>query len=354
VAGGGFYYLKPHWDTNPAFLVRVTDLSTSSYPTIQRQIDFDWDAELAPLIWLGYVGCDGCGVRARYWRFDEDTHLAVQNHDQSGATSIGSAAPLGLALSSPGPLLGGDTVHGVTLSGAYNGKGNIGTVPTGADGLTFASTLELDVVDLEATQDVHMGCWSLLFSGGVRYARLSQKYSATRFNSGSFDTWWLLPTRVAEDSATLDSEHEFEGVGPTAAVEARRVVGCTGLILYGSARGALLFGKNKQDASLGTAFRGDYLRPNHSLVTFDRTTFTHASASGDDVLPVLELELGVEFAHDLGAALLLLRAGVVSQTWFGAGNAANNDLLVAGGDEVADNDSDLGLFGLKFEAGLQF
>jgi hypothetical protein len=364
VGGIGFYYMQPSWENNPAYVISRSAGSGPITSSSAQQKEFDWDHEVAPLVWLGFVSCDGWGARVRYWRFDEDTKETITNSDPTGATVISSAAPLGLGFSSPGPLMSGAAVT-VVITGGNSLLFPPGTVTgfnpgplldlgfsLGSDQLTFESTLEMDVFDVEATQEFQAGNWSLLLAGGVRSAKLSQSYNAFRINSVNFpESEVNVPFNVT-DSATLQSDHEFKGLGPTAAIEARRECGSTGLSIYGKARGAVLFGTGEQKASLVTAYRGSFFV--FGTAPFEAVSSSYASSSRDDVIPVMELELGAEYACDWHFGQLLLQAGVVSQTWFGAGNAANNELITGGTVGVSDNHSNLGLFGLKASIGLQY
>ena len=97
--------------------------------------------------------------------------------------------------------------------------------------------LQLDVWDFEADQALDFGYWTMLFSGGLRYAHLAQNYnafllaSATNVNNGN----------LFNESGGITSGHSFNGAGPTIALEVMRKLGDSGFALYAGARGAVLF-----------------------------------------------------------------------------------------------------------------
>lgn len=93
-----------------------------------------------------------------------------------------------------------------------------------------AIDIDLDVADLEVTQRERFRSWDLLLSGGVRYARYDQ---ATRGVDTNLD--FDIVSNVSEG-------FEFEGVGPTVAIQANRRVGGRGFYLLGNFRTSLLMG----------------------------------------------------------------------------------------------------------------
>lgn len=311
VVGAGVYLLHPYFGGNPAFRTAVTSVAPGGSPTnvAAGVTDFDYGLEPAPLVWLGYVTDSGLGVRGRWWHFDHGTDVSVTNADTSGSTVVSSASPQGVSFSSPGPLL-------------KNGLG--------ADVMQFSSRLEMDVWDVEATQEWGCGGWTFLLSAGGRYVHLAQDYKAFRINQ---DLTFSRPNGP-QDSTALVSGHNFNGAGPTASFEARRPVFWRGLVVYGSARGSLLFGSGRDHAFLDREASGPPPFPNTS-------TFKEVTGSQDDVLPILEVEMGAEYGVDVGRFHPFLRTGLVGQTWFGAGNSSGT-----GGN--------LGLLGLSATAGLRF
>jgi hypothetical protein len=311
VGGVGLYILKPHFENNPAYTTTAASTVVSSDPpriiTIDTtssatQQDFSYDLTVSPLIYLGYVADGGLGFRTRWFRFD-------QGSDASPTTPV---APGGLSGFTSLPFAGS----------------SFGRTSTFA----FTSHLLLDVWDFEVTHDLRVGKWCLLWAGGVRYLHMAQRYAAYQSPVSSVD---LVPV----NPETLVSGHSFNGVGPMLALEAERPLGSSGLSLYGTTRGAVLFGTGKQSTmgQLTITFPG---------VGGERTIFKNAltavnNASHNDVLPVLEFEVGVQYGREVGQFYPFVRTGLVGQAYFGAGSATSED-------------GNLGLFGLCVTAGLHF
>jgi Legionella pneumophila major outer membrane protein precursor len=319
-AGAGFYLLKPYFSGNAAFTFKSTTSSTaipgsSTSQSLSGEQDFDYGASVSPLLWLGYTGANGLGVRLRWWHFDQGTGLATDNSDTTGATVVTSASPRGISFESPGHILK--------------------TPGIGTDELAFNTDLKIDSWDFEASQAISAGKWALLVSGGVRYAHLAQDYHAYRFNSGVSGS-----TTYSQDSAALISGSDFNGAGPTLCLEGKRQIGNTGLALYANARGSLLFGRADQQVDKLTVLAGT-----NTSGPFNTQTFTDYPVAQDRVMPVAELEVGAEYAPELSGPYSrlhpFLRAGLVGQTWFGAGNASGPG-------------SNLGLLGMSVTTGVEF
>ncbi|HMC67346.1 MAG TPA: Lpg1974 family pore-forming outer membrane protein [Gemmataceae bacterium] len=330
--GAGLYIMQPHFESNPAFFSIQT--TSTAVPTrvvnAAVQQDFSTEMAVAPQVWFGLVSDSGLGLRTRWWHFDQSYRQTTTNPAQPDPTitmGIDSAAPLGLRVTS---------------------SSNIGL----ADPLSFSSNLKITVWDLEATQDLHLGKCALLLSGGIRYAHLSQDYNAARARSG------LAPDGIGGsidftvDADTLRSGHNFNGAGPVFGLEVHRPIGGTGLALYGSSRGSLLFGDGKQRAFQLTVQQGT----TEFGLPVDLIAFNSASSTRHDLLPIAELEVGLEFARDLGRGRLFAQTALVGQVWFGADNAARSTtadtLGVLRGGTIEE--SNLGFIGLSIRAGVDF
>jgi hypothetical protein len=198
------------------------------------------------------------------------------------------------------------------------------------DVLNFGTGLQIDSYDVELTQSCGGENWTCLVAGGVRYARLSQQYFTQETPLGNPAAYDLV-----------SSGHSFAGVGPTLAFEVRRRLcnSCVGV--YGNGRGALLWGESGQCV---------YEVSNGNLPA------DMAVTCRDSLLSVAELEVGAEICKDCGHFQWFLRAGLVGQAWFGAGNSSNNGDIVNTSNNWrnVDNNSTLGLFGLSVSAGLNF
>lgn len=304
-AGIGFYYIKPVWDSNPALNTLNTGASFGGFD--RGRIDhFSYDFDFAPLIWIG-VSDGNVGARVRFWTFDESASLS--RIDDSLDLIISSAAPLGINITSRGLLGGTETI-------------------------TAVGDLQLEVWDLEGTYTHQLCGFDITYFGGLRYVHLSQSYNAAVVGN---NTGILLQA--------LSSGHNLNVAGLTGGVETRRAIGCTGLAVYGSSRASLLYGHSRQTA-----------------VALDLTQEVEqgigegADTSREDLLPILEAELGVEYSANMGSSTLFIQAGLVGQVWFGAGNnsrSSSPDVLgpAAGGTISDDN---LGFFGFVIAGGIRY
>ncbi|MFN0021155.1 MAG: Lpg1974 family pore-forming outer membrane protein [Pirellulaceae bacterium] len=290
VGGAGVYVIKPHWTTNPAFATTVT----SGAVNIDSQTDFPYSYYATPLVWFGYVGENGLGARTRFWLFDQSSTLTRTN---DGNVTYISAAPLNYLNSSS----------------------------TAGDSLTFTSGLDVDVVDFELTQTFQVGAFTGQLSAGGRYTRIQQSYHHVETPQSGLDD-------------IVDSSHSFDGFGPSLGAEVKRSLLNSGFSLYANGRGSLLFGKSSQQAT----------NINNSAIT------NIGSFSNWDVMPTMETELGILWERDTDRGRLFLDAGVVGIAFFGAGNAANNQILLNSTDDQADKNATLGFFGFKFAAGMSY
>jgi len=279
-ANVGMDILKPYWKSNPAFSV----VSNTS-PVLARVTDFDFSMQAVPQFTLGVMGSDNFGVRFGWWGF------AAQNSQVTPVAAAGlTAGPLGLPLT------------------AVPGQGII------AD-----SKLRFDVWDFEAFELFHPCRWSLLVSGGIRYAHLSQDYTAV-VGGGSGGTFDLL------------SGHNFNGAGPTLSVGGKRPLGDSNLYVYGNLRGSVLFGSGQQTAA-------------------DNLGVGNIIQATDDVLPEAELEIGLGWYRALGQAQFFAQVGLVSQVWIDAGNSSRSEITPT---VLSQTDATLGLLGLSMRVGVNY
>jgi hypothetical protein len=325
VGGAGAYIIKPFFQNNPAFFTKVVQNtvwpppgSPLMMPTIwqtssiiQQQHDFCWDLKAAPLVWLGYATDSGLGVRARWWQFDQSVCTSAVN---DGVSTITSAAPGGIDIVSQ--------PHWPIFFAAGGNKFVWRDAATAGETMYLKSNLKLDVWDFEATQEAEAGRWWFLFSGGFRYAHLAQNYDASVVTQG-----------LGSGIEALRTGHNFNGAGPTLALEARRPLGNSRFALYGNVRGALLFGEGTHRVYL--------LETSHWPFGPDSFSSSQAKANRDTFLPVAEMELGAEYSPTLAWIHPFIRTGLVAQSWFGAGSASSDS-------------GNLGFLGLEVSAGLNY
>ncbi len=184
--------------------------------------------------------------------------------------------------------------------------------------LVAQTSLKLETWDWEATQRLD-GCpLSLTLAGGLRYVRTNSDLSGLILSAAG------APTGEAEFV-----HFDFEGIGPTLALDARRQLGFN-LALLASARGSVAFGSTQVTAlelNAGGGFAESF--------TTDR----------DDGLYIAELLLGVEWSWQMCGSRLFARATYEGQYW------SNMGLATRLGDNFVEG-SDVFLEGFGFGAGL--
>lgn len=302
MVGGGTYLLQPRFDSNMAFGVQGTvNRSTGPIPPgnpgvkIAKRVDIEHELVAAPEIWLGYMHESGLGGRVRYWYFRQGTdQVLAGNANGVNSTLLFSAAPLGLGL-----------VNGTKTMEA-------------------TSKLQLQVFDAEAQYKLCAAGWNLLVSGGVRFAQVDQSYNAFVPQTGN---------------NALLSDNDFNGAGPTVALELRHPLGSTPLNLYGLVRGSLVFGTGHQTASI----------PDQQVFSQDQR---------DMAIGIGEMELGLEYDRHIGRSRIFGQVAVVGQNWNGAGSASRSSVnVLPGGSFVGaayTGESDINFLGLALRLGVSF
>lgn len=290
MAGVEAVVVQPQFEDNTGLVVNNSDDDTFS---TFESLALDYDFNASPRVWIGWETVTGLGGRVRYWTYDQsaDTLQASPSADGFGTVFA--------------PILAADNRTFVPST----------SIPT--DRLIANSDLEVDVVDLEGTKNIHFDCWSLMATGGVRWARISQNYDAELRNSNN-----QVPQRS-------HFGHSFSGVGPTFSLEARRPV-TRFLTAYTSARGSVLFGQGDMASSTSE----DLLLTNPFI--------TMRSASRNDVLPIADVQIGGEWTRRLYyGGHLYFRGAFEGQFWGGAGSATTES-------------GDLGFLGFTAALGINF
>ena len=181
--------------------------------------------------------------------------------------------------------------------------------------------IDLDATDLELTANKG----GLLYSGGLRYVRLDQNYEAQSFNAA-----------VLQDDVRV--HHNFEGVGPTLAVEGSTCGRWCGFGLFAKARGSLLYG----DSS--STFMSNLV---------DTVSNGVVGHSRDDLIAIAELQIGVDWQRCCHWGTLYLSAALEAQYWHNAGSGAPGFTdNVRGYYNESAFASDLGFLGGTFGVGL--
>ncbi|MBX9789939.1 MAG: hypothetical protein K2Y37_13560 [Pirellulales bacterium] len=193
--------------------------------------------------------------------------------------------------------------------------------------LTIASRNRLRVytIDLELTQRSVWGRFLFNFAAGGRYAEFGTALNANLSAPGLTGTGFL--------------GLNFAGGGPTLAVEAwRPLIG--GFAFYGNGRASLLYG--------------------NSTATFASTTVNEAVArqfAQSTLLPIIEMQLGVQWTTLVGGATFFVRTGAEAQLWNNVGQLpnpfGNNN---GGGPDFVQfsNLGNVGFFGVTATAGFAY
>ncbi len=285
-AGVEFTVLTPHFEQNPAILRRESN--NAGLDTLSEQ-SFDYGTSLAPRVWLETMQGEALGFRLTYWQFDQAADNATQSPPANGFGRIQSP-PFG----------------NIDLSATTPGS----TLTAGAD-------INAYTLDIEATQCFNTGIWGWLGTAGVRYGEADQSYTTRLTNA------------AGNAQGRIDYNHRVQGVGPTLSIRTNRPF-IRNLSLFGQARGSLLFGDG--ESTLQAIEDQDLANP----------LTTNQSNSRDDLLPIGEFQLGVQFTPPCGRVRQpYLHAALEGQVWNGAGSATS---------EVGN----LGFFGFNVAVGFDW
>ncbi len=186
----------------------------------------------------------------------------------------------------------------------YTGEWEGGGGPIQLSGVI---NLDVDYIDTEFTQACSCcgNTWSILGSGGVRWGRVAATNESVDFPG--------IPAAVNAGQAGLN----FEGAGPTFAMEVRRPIAGCGVTLFATGRTSLLCG----DFDIDSNFLNNRRR------TID-----------NEIVQVWELQSGFLYLHQLDCGAIL-DAGVF-------GEAQRWDSETGAGD--------LGLFGVGIQTGIRY
>lgn len=162
------------------------------------------------------------------------------------------------------------------------------TLNAAADSIlaTAEYDIDFDLIDLEYRQLIY-GDDRHALNGvlGVRYGHLQQD---------------LLATYSILGTTTVDTQVDFEGIGPRFGLDGERRLG-HGFLVYGRGFANFLIGD----------FNADYVQNNVFAGTLARTSF-----EDDRIVPVLEGELGLGWSSKSGCVRLM--AGYLVSGWFNA------------------------------------
>lgn len=269
-AGIELTFLQPYFESNPVASVLTSDGDTLETFNI---VEFDYQTELAPRVWLEYSANCNMGFRVIWWQFDHGAEPEALSPDANG---FGRITPPDF-----GDIDLSTTVPGSTYSAATN--------------------LEAWTLDIEATRAFTGGCWTWLGAAGVRYAEIDQTYVSN------------LQSAEGNLQGTIDYAHGAEVFGPTVYMRAQRPV-WPGVSLFGSVRGSLLFGDSFSELVAGED------------LDLDDQLRTERFTNRDDLLPIGEVQVGLQVLTPcIGIHQPYLHVALEGQHWNGAGNASSED-----------------------------
>ncbi len=302
--GGSLHVLRPAINNNAGLI--VSTIPPSEVNTIRN---FDYDYQLAPSIWAGWKSECGLGLRVTWFRFQESAKTLTEN------------VPDGAIVTSPSQFIFGPP--------------NCLVIAT--------NNLCIQSWDFDLTQCFSVCKLNVTVGAGIRWLRIDQGYGVTN-----------AEPEVGIYQREVDANN-FRGVGPTLLLECHRPIGNGCFSLYGNSRVGLLFGDRQESSA--QSFPLEPLNFN-----------THSDS--DQLIGFAELELGVEWAKQCGRYRPFIRAGVEGRGYFGTGNAQSG-VLTSPGFEFAPgiqplqragtgtlpslgHNSDIGLYGMTFSAGVRF
>ncbi len=299
VGGFGLLFLPPHWQTH----------GTRPFTINGTAADFNTDWQVQPRLWFGMADEVGNG-----WRMN----LAHLDYRQQ-------LFGFGAGLATPGV----GTVGLKFVNGTVTDNDNGAVITPGKDQFQVENKFQLDTVDLEVTCGLGDSRYVTIVSAGLRYALLRQSYAAIANNpslvriinegEGAVDT----DAFAAPTQGVFMSKHDFSGIGPTVALECHHPLSDSGLTLFGSVRGAALFGTNRVKAAqtlnvgAGTFTGADEAAPATGITTASDTL------QQNQFQPVIELAAGVEYAMPIMGEMVYWQVALMDQEWLRAGNATS-------------------------------
>lgn len=281
---GGFEFLwiRPTFDQNVALIIDP--------PVGNTSVPFDYSMDLSARAWAGYQSCSGFGFAATYFQFDDAAPT-------ESVTAVTGATPVFVFVSGAGGNL------------TRNANANVGQT------LVSNHSLDLQSLDLEATQVFRFQQLRAMLGFGVRVGDIEQHFRGNVFN----------PSGTLEEAVSNDLE--FAGAGPTLSAHVTRSLGETRFALHGSARGSLLVGTMTQRIY---EMKGAF------------TTELEDIAEQRETLGIFELGLGLQYGQSLGRSSgMFVRVGYEAQIWMDAGGPV-------------DSDSTIGLAGVTLATGINF
>jgi hypothetical protein len=157
---------------------------------------------------------------------------------------------------------------------------------------TISQSLNLQYLDVELTQLSCLGGFEMEFGGGLRYA-----HSHTN-------------TLLEPSGGSIRFASNFDGVGPTMALNIYRPMWSDNWAFFGTARGSLLFGPSSYEQS--------YYSGGALLQTGDNETPL-------DLTAIVEAQVGLERSWWFERGRFSIRSAFEAQYWTGAGSSPVNN-----------------------------
>lgn len=256
--GVQYVFVKPHFDAGvDTIAVAVENQLQNGQLVIQLDNGFDYEG--TPRVWLGYSNCCGNGARIRYWNFDHPAERTPY-----GVVSVGESLAV------------------------------------------LDASLDVQALDLEATKHLELCGTHLTLAGGLRYGKAETQRRFTYSDK-----------TYPESNYFMDSRVDFDGVGPTVALEFRspRHLFCK-LDLIANVRGSLLFGETDMSLSDFEVSEG-YNQPLVFATTGSEEVIV-VQSEDDDVVYVLETQVGTAYSIPWSCGSLSIQALFEGQLWGGA------------------------------------
>ncbi len=192
------------------------------------------------------------------------------------------------------------------------------------DQLAIRNGLDVDVIDLDFTQDFNWCYTRLTLGGGISYAGL-------RIDRGLA----FMGTDYSQNQVVSAEEYtsRFEGIGPSILAELKRRIGCSGISIVGGVRGTVLFGRERCSANFVQVNYNTEAPPDIYTETFD--------SSANRCRAIVAASIGVQYDYEVCCGTdVFARLSWEGQYWNGFGTPTTPR-------------GDLGFQGLGISAGLR-
>jgi hypothetical protein len=296
MGGAAVYFMRANFNDSTAFIITTNAAGADAREATE---EFDWHYHAGVAGWLGWSSQCGVGFRFRGFHYDQASEPIDTTLTQAAAVVRTITPPESLS-----PLIG-------TPPRGFQSPGIVLTGGLGEDSLHFTSDLLVSTIDAEATF-AHEWCrCGMVVSVGGRYCQIRQNYEATLVN---------IPVQGISERSFLDADRNFYGGGPTMSLLTRWQIGRSGLSVFGSVRGSILVGRSR-----ATATFTEVIEDSTGLAGGNQSNVVNSRSDENVVVPVGEIEGGLEYSRAIGRTRFFVRGGAVNHTYLEAGSPSNND-----------------------------